>query len=40
MIGIVDLSGGFGNHLFQYSFALSLKKQGVKVYLFNQEKEM
>ena len=39
MIGIVDLSGGFGNHLFQYSFALSLKKQGVKVYLFNQEKK-
>ena len=39
MIGIVDLSGGFGNHLFQYSFALNLKEQGVRVYLFNQEKK-
>ncbi len=37
MIGIVDLSGGFGNHLFQYSFALYLKKQGVNVYIYNQE---
>lgn len=37
MIGIVDLSGGFGNHLFQYSFALNLKKFGVRVYLYNQE---
>ena len=39
MIGIVDLSGGFGNHLFQYSFALYLKKYGVKVFLYNPEKK-
>ncbi len=39
MIGIVDLSGGFGNHLFLYSLGLYLKKNGIKVYFYNPEKK-
>lgn len=39
MIGIVDLSGGFGNYIFQYSFALYLKNHGINTYLYNPAKK-
>jgi len=38
MIAIVDISGGFGNQLFQYSFATKLKSCGYKVYMNDPEK--
>ena len=38
MIGIVDLSGGFGNQLFQYSLAFELQKIGYEVHIYDQEK--
>ena len=34
MIGIVDIFGGFGNQLFQISFALHLKQKGIKTYTY------
>ena len=34
VIGIVDIFGGFGNQLFQISFALHLKQKGIKTYTY------
>lgn len=34
MIRIVDIQGGFGNQLFQYAFALNLKKKGFRVFTY------
>ena len=34
MIRIIDIQGGFGNQLFEYAFAMNLKKKGFKVYTY------
>ena len=34
-IAIVKIIGGFGNQLFQYSFANKLKQEGFKVFVGN-----
>ena len=38
MISIVDLNGGFGNQLFQYSLAIKLKKMGFSVHIYDPTK--
>ena len=38
MISIIDLNGGFGNQLFQYSLAIKLKKMGFSVHIYDPEK--
>ena len=38
MISIVDLNGGFGNQLFQYSLAIELKKMGFSVHIYDPQK--
>lgn len=37
MKAIVDISGGFGNQLFQFSFSIFLQKRGYDVYINDQE---
>ena len=39
MIGIIDMMGGFGNQLFQYGIGMFLKEQGLKVYIYESNKE-
>ena len=34
MIGIVDIFGGFGNQLFQLSFAKYLSKKNINTYAY------
>ena len=38
MIAIVDIMGGFGNQLFQFSLAKLLQDKGLKVYMFIEDK--
>jgi len=38
VISIVDLNGGFGNQLFQYSLAIKLKKMGFSVHIYDPTK--